>query len=326
MPTAAGLFDPARDGARAVSPTSLELLSKCPLSWFYKRVLELKLPDDPEYDPAMWLDPLKRGSLLHTVFEHFVERYRDRQVEIKGSAALHDLMEICDAALGRQRRTDPPPSETVFLAERDEILRAAKSFLMMERALVGHAVTPSWGEVEFKLDGVVIELPDGTQFKIYGFIDRIDTLTSGARLVVDYKTGSPYPYRKASKEGPLNGGRLLQPALYAAALAAASGVRVERFEYRFPTAKGRNLIVAHHAAELGLWAWPRPGVLEPLRNGAFLPTLNDSDCKFCDHAAICRVKGGEEVKEKVVSPRANWAKAVGESAELYRAMRERRTP
>ena len=323
---AAGKYDVVGKGARAVSPTSLELLSKCPLSWFYKRVLELKLPDDPEYDPAMWLDPLMRGSLLHKVFEQFVARYRDKQADIRHDAAGVELLEIADAALARQRETDPPPSETVFLAERQEIHQAARSFLSMERGLVAHAAAPSWGEVEWKIDGVVIALPDGSALRCYGFIDRIDTLASGARLVVDYKTGSPYPYRKASKEGPLNGGRQLQPALYAAALTAAKGVKVERFEYRFPTSKGRNLIVAHHAAELGAGLGIVPGVLEPLRNGAFLPTMSDADCKFCDHAEICRVKGSEEVREKMDSPRANWAKAVGESADLYRAMRARRTP
>lgn len=323
---AAGKYDVAGTGARAVSPTSLELLSKCPLSWFYKRVLELKLPDDPEYDPAMWLDPLKRGSLLHKVFEDFVKVYRGRQADIRHDAASVELLEIADAALAELRETDPAPSETVFLAERQEIHQAARSFLSMERGLVGHAAAPTWGEVEWKIDGVVIALPDGSELRCYGFIDRIDTLASGARLVVDYKTGSPYPYRKASKEGPLNGGRQLQPALYAAALTAASGVRVERFEYRFPTAKGRNLIVAHHATELGVGLGIVPGVLEPLRNGAFLPTMSDADCRFCDHAEICRVKGSEEVRDKMDSPRANWAKGVGESADLYRAMRARRTP
>ncbi len=166
----------------------------------------------------------------------------------------------------------------------------------MERDLVRRAHAPSWGEVELELDGVVIALPDGSQLRLRGYIDRIDTLASGARLVVDYKTGSTYPYRKVNKEGPLNGGRQLQPALYSAALAATSGVPVERFEYRFPTAKGGNQIVAHHAAELGIGLGLVPGVLEPLRNGAFLPTTNDSDCRFCDHAEICRVKGSDEIR------------------------------
>jgi hypothetical protein len=236
------------------------------------------------------------------------------------------LLEIADAALARQRETDPPPSETVFLAERQEIHQAARSFLSMERGLLSHAAAPAWGEVEWQIDGVAIALPDGSALRCYGRIDRIDSLASGARLVVDYKTGSTYSYRKVNKEGPLNGGRQLQPALYAAALAAASGVRVERFEYRFPTAKGSNLIVAHHATELGVGLGIVPGVLEPLRNGAFLPTMSDSDCRFCHHADICRVKNDEEFKKKVVSPRANWAKAVGQSADLYRAMRERRKP
>ncbi len=101
---AAGKYDVVGASARLVSPTSLELLSKCPLSWFYKNALKLKLPDDPEYDPATWLDPLMRGSLLHTVFEQFVARYRPRQGEIIRAEALHDLLEICDAAARRAAR------------------------------------------------------------------------------------------------------------------------------------------------------------------------------------------------------------------------------
>jgi ATP-dependent helicase/nuclease subunit B len=324
---AAGRFDPTGKGAGPISASSLELLSKCPLSWFYSYVLEVRALDDPEYDPDLWLDPMARGSLLHAVFERFVKQYRGRQGDVQSEAASAVLSAICEALLLEQRAETPPPSETVFQSERAEILRAAKSFLAMERGQLGKAAASVWEEAELWISGkkAVVTLPDGSRFQLKGKIDRIDGLPNGARLIVDYKTGGLYDFRKNSKAGPLNGGRKLQPALYSAAYAAMSGSKVTRFEYRFPTAKGRNAIIAHHPAELALGREVVAGVITNLQHGAFLPTLDADDCKYCDHRDICRVRGGEERFEKIQSPRAEWAGRFGESSEFYRAMIARRT-
>lgn len=323
---AAGRFDPTRPGAGTISATSLERLSRCPLSWFYKHALEIRAPEDPEYAPEEWLDPLERGALLHAVFEAFVKQYRGRQDQIGTPEAAAALQAICETLLAAQRETTPPPSETVFQTERDEILSAARSFLEMEKALHAKPPAPAWEEAEGWLDRdkAVVTLPDGRRFHLTGRIDRVDGLPRGVKLIVDFKTGSTWPFRRNSKAGPLNGGRHLQPALYAAAYAAQTGKRVGRFEYRFPTARGRNQITAHHPPDLALGLEIVAGVLSGLEHGAFLPTLDADDCKYCEHRDICRVRGGEEPFDKVRSPRAEWAETLGAASPLYAEMRARR--
>ena len=122
--------------------------------------------------------------------------------------------------------------------------------------------------------------------------------------------------------GPFNGGRQLQPAIYAGALEALLGGDVSRFEYRFPTARGHNEIIAYDAAEL---AGARPVVTQLLthvRDGEFVPTTDMNDCKYCDARAICRTHEDDYGSVKK-SPRAEWAKANSE-LDAFRGMRERR--
>jgi ATP-dependent helicase/nuclease subunit B len=326
VPAAAGRHDPTRSDA-GISPSSLELLAKCPLAWFYHYVLRLEPPDDPEYDPARWLDARQRGALLHAIYERFVAHYLDRQGEIVAPEARDELLRIAGEELTRCAREEPPPSETVRLAEEREILLAALSFLAMEREVLRGGPAPAWRETELRIAPSVARyhLPDGSVFAVRGKIDRVDELPDRRLVIVDYKTGSPSYYREEPKEGLFRGGRHLQPALYAAAASAMRESPVARFEYRFPTLKGQN-DRAVYSAEL-LAAAPRliQEVLQHVREATFLPTTDSADCKLCDYQANCRVR----VKEgptftTVTSPRAAWAKANGETVPSLAAMLARR--
>lgn len=323
---AAGELDPRDRLDRPISPSSLELLAKCPLAWFYRYGLWLRAPEDPEYDPEAWLDSRQRGALLHQIFEQFGVRFADRMEAIATPAASREMDAIVDEIIAQWQVDVPPPGGLVLAQEIDELRRAAASFHRMESDARADGDTATWRHLEYAFgeDGQSVHytLTDGSSLPVRGRVDRIDALTDGSFRVVDYKAGRPDRFRSVSKMGRFNGGRQLQPAIYAGALQDLLGGDVSRFEYRFPTERGHNETIAYDSTEL---AGARPVVtqlLEHVRDGEFIPTTDMNDCRYCDARTICRTREDNYgmVRE---SPRAEWAKA-NSGLDAFRGMRERR--
>ena len=320
-------LDPTALPDREISPSSLETLAKCPLSWFYRYGLSLYPTQDPEYDERRWLDQLQRGALLHEVFETFTRAYQNRQGEIADAAAGGHMASIAAAAVARWRQEVPPPAETVFEAERAEVQRAAAAFLQMERER--HAAGDGGRWISFELGfgrgrkpGPFV-LPDGRTLLTHGRADRVDEMPDGTLRVIDYKTGKSSFFGKKPKAGPFNGGRQLQPAVYVSAVAALTGTPVSSFEYRFPTERGANEIVAYRADDV----YPARDIVGSLiahvHAGEFIPTNDSADCAVCDHQGICRVSRS---RFRTESPRAEWAKEHAPLLPQYAAMLARRGP
>jgi len=167
------------------------------------------------------------------------------------------------------------------------------------------------------------ELSDGAVLLLKGRADRVDTLPDGSARVVDYKTGRASRYVKRPKEGEFNGGRQLQAALYSEALEAMLGTSVSRFEYRFPTERGANEIVAYGAGELSRAKPVVASLLGHVRDGVFVPTTEGADCKYCDYSPLCGAT--TDRYGNVRSTRADWASANAEELDVYRTMLERRS-
>ncbi|MGH7688820.1 MAG: PD-(D/E)XK nuclease family protein, partial [Gemmatimonadaceae bacterium] len=320
VPDAAGKTRPFADASRWTSPSSLELLGACPLAWFYRYALELRLPEDEQRDATQWLDPAQRGVLLHRVLERFVREWMSRQGELDGAPARDALLAVLDDELERERQTTTPPSELAFLRDRVWADRAARHFLFQEREwrdaewLSVEAHFPAAGErAEFVA-------ADGTRLAIGGRIDRVDRYPDGSLRIVDYKSGSNYAYRNLNRDGLLNGGRVLQPAIYAAGAGQALGSEIRQFEYRFTKGHPPDDRIALDADALAGAPAIVASLLTHLRSGQFIPTDCADDCKFCDFRSICRVQGTDPVR----SPRAEWGKEHGADAGEYAEMRKRR--
>ncbi|MBA3672464.1 MAG: PD-(D/E)XK nuclease family protein, partial [Gemmatimonadaceae bacterium] len=327
IPAAAAALDPIAHPDRAISPSSLETLAKCPLQWFYRYGLGLRAIEEPEYDADRWLDNLQRGSLLHEVFETFTREYQGRQEQIADSDASTRMVSIVHDTVIAWRKEIPPPAETVFQAERAEILAAANAFLQMERDRIASGDRGRWLHFELgfgREEGAgPFTLPDGRVILTFGRADRVDEMPDGSLRVIDYKTGKSSFYLKSAKKAPFNGGRQLQPALYLAAVESLTGKRATSFEYRFPTERGGNETVIYTSDEVT--GVPRlvGALLDHVRHGHFIPTNDTSDCGFCDHQEICRA--GRDSFHKTSSPRAEWAKQHGEQLDEYATMIERRS-
>jgi ATP-dependent helicase/nuclease subunit B len=179
----------------------------------------------------------------------------------------------------------------------------------MERTLLRRGDRGEWWKLEIAFGddekAGVYELGDGRALRIRGRVDRVDRLPGGGLRVVDYKTGKSTYHQKSPKKPPFDGGRQLQPAIYAAALQQLLGERVARFEYRFPTERGESEIVAYEEQEMRAAVQIVRDLLEQAESGAFLPTTDGRDCGICDCRPICRVASNAHGS---ASPRAEWAK------------------
>lgn len=319
---AAGRLDPRRSTV-PISATSLELLSSCPLAWFYHYGLGLRLPEVQEYDSEQWLSPLDRGSLLHKVYERLARKYKGRQPELLDDAARVAALAIADTLLSEFRDDIVPPSSAVYETEAREIRASTLAFLEGERKNVRDGRT-TWEGFELPFPRQArVQFPVGQgAIPVKGFIDRVDRTRSGELVVIDYKTGSPGKYERDKRTGPFRGGRLLQPAIYAAAAHQELGGDVARFEYRFPTERGENTQVAYTTAELGAAGAIVAGLMRHVESGEFPPTNDVHDCRFCDYALVCRASSDDYTTS---SPRAAWAEAHAPSLEQYRDMLARRS-
>ncbi|MBW3554183.1 MAG: PD-(D/E)XK nuclease family protein, partial [Gemmatimonadetes bacterium] len=299
-----------------LSASGLEDLGTCGLRFFYKYVLRVRPPDDPELDPDRWLDPLRRGSLLHAVFERALREARERGLRAGDAAFEEHALLALEAEADRLRRDVPPPGEAVLAREMIGLREDVRSFVGMVEG-----EDDAWEALELRF-GLGEEPPaelalKGGPVRLRGAIDRIDRRADGGLVVIDYKTGSTGRHERS--KGLFHGGRRLQNVVYAAVAEQLLGGRVERMEYRFPTRLGQNEAIAYTRAEarrgLGLLA----RLLDMAAAGRFLPTPDGSDCAFCDFQAVCRHRSEGFSSH---TPLADWAAERFGTLEEYGELRD----
>jgi ATP-dependent helicase/nuclease subunit B len=270
VPEAGPDLDPAVSPDRQFSPRRLETLGTCPLRYFFHYALGLESPDELEMDPHRWLSPAEFGQLLHEVFHRF----------LRDGGRIDDVLR---ERIEHYREKFPAPSEGVFRRERRRLERAARIF-ESENEVVRRRSRPI--DFEKGIDGVAIELEDGSRIHVRGRIDRVDEM-DGKLALWDYKTGSTFRFRRNVKD-PFDQGRILQHALYIALATAHYGRPVAQFGYLFPTDKGHGEPIVFTPAELT----DAPRILARLRglvaHGTFPATDKADDCAFCDCRSICR--------------------------------------
>jgi RecB family exonuclease/superfamily I DNA/RNA helicase len=219
-------------GDAPLAATALETYVTCPFRYLLERVLGLRPVEEP--DRVLLIQPVDRGELVHAALEATFRRLADADLLPLGPPGLAQAREVaaaafdeCCAAAERRGVTGLP---ALWAGERARLGAAILSALEAE-ADAGAGWIPALFEVAFGLawrEGsaapLVHRLPDGTEIKLRGVIDRIDLSPDRRRArVLDYKTGRARSPRSADR---LAGGRALQLPVYrlaAEALLAARG-------------------------------------------------------------------------------------------------------
>jgi ATP-dependent helicase/nuclease subunit B len=205
------------------SASRLNRYGSCPFGFFAQYVLRLEALPDPEEG----FDAMQQGSLLHAVLERTFARL------VKAGLSLtqenqEQILECLDQACfeifesAPQRYGFRPGS--LWTYEQSELKRLLEAWLRWECGANGEAGSdtrarfwPYQQEITFGLAGsrlpaLVLEDSDGSRYRVYGVIDRIDRDENGNLRVMDYKSGSA-TYSQAD----IQKGLACQTVLYALA-------------------------------------------------------------------------------------------------------------
>ncbi|PQJ35938.1 hypothetical protein BSZ35_16195 [Salinibacter sp. 10B] len=241
------------DDERPVSASRLETLAEAPYVYFLKYVLGVRSLDEPAINDDPWFNPLRKGTLLHAIYEQFME---DLKGEPPSAEDLGDLMEIVEEKLEKEMEESAAPSEVAKQSALRALRRNAKLFL---RAEIEHGENYApdgfeWGfgfpphrREDQDHDTPARLTVDDRSLQLRGRIDRVDRNRETGNLVAwDYKTGGTSSYDESD---PLQDGKTLQWALYAYALEALWGETVEASGYFFATAAevGRRMTASPDA-------------------------------------------------------------------------------
>ena len=313
---------------RPQSPTSLERWAKCPFSYFLGSVLRLSAEEDPEdiYD----ITPLERGSLVHAILENFIEVARNEgslpgRSEAWSARHRTELRRIAEKHFAAAEARGVTGKAVLWQIARDEMLIDFDAFLDEDlRMRRQYGVSPIGVEAEFGIGSAGwqpagLTLPGGDRVTFRGKIDRVDASASGDRvMVLDYKTGGSYSYRKL-KDDPIDRGQRLQLAIYSLAARQALGKNADvSAAYWFVTSGGKFELMPAPPVNIedeGVMERFSEGIsiiVGGIRNGLFPANPgagdpNDSynretNCRFCDFKTLCPSRRDVQWSRKSSTP------------------------
>ncbi|OKP95018.1 PD-(D/E)XK nuclease family protein [Paenibacillus sp. P46E] len=275
-----------------LSVTQLERYAECPKRFFFSQVLKLRAKETAEFDRSKWLDAASRGSLLHSVFYHYLKEMSKGSIhENRLKHDEHRLQEITEQVIREYEAKVPPPTPHIFHKECDSLRRDVAIFYQMEQKTQGR---PRFFELELTLDGqpMSVRLDNGMVIRMKGYVDRVDEIEPHLYKIYDYKTGSPAKY---DENEYFSQGTQLQHALYAVAVeqwlkhtGIDTEARVVESAYYFPTERGKGDEVSRVQNKTAELSELVGHLLASMESGTFTVTTELKRCSYCDYGAVCK--------------------------------------
>lgn len=292
------LLERHRLPARAYSASALQRFASCPYQFYLSTILRLEPRE--EAAPIATLDPLTRGSMVHEMLAGIMRALIDGGLAPLPESRVADAHAIAEAIVMRVAAEYEdrlcPPIQRVW----DDAVAAIRRDV---HVWVGRlpddagSWTPTRVEIGVGFPGGLgrdeasrredVRLPDGT--RLHGVVDLLERGDGDTWRITDYKTGR---HRLAST-AVVNGGRTLQPVLYAMAVEAAFGGQVTASRLYYCTEDGGFDVHPWPVTGTTGEATRRAGlevlaiIDHAIENGR-LPAAPDEDaCTWCDFRAVC---------------------------------------
>lgn len=286
-----GLVDPARSTqdklkeqsllARSYSPTALQAYAHCPYKFLIQALYRLSPREEAE--AIEHLDPLTRGTIFHDVQEKVVTELDALQLFPLDRDYLDPAFAVMERVLNEVARVQEenlaPAIPRVWKSEIEEIRADLRGWLRHMATAGG-----DWRFVDAEHAFEEVKLFHG--FQVKGRIDLIEKhRVTGLLRVTDYKTGKPVD----KMPGPLGGGAVLQPVLYAMAAEADLKQPVDRGRLFYSTQRGgyREIEVQVNDTALNRMRVLLNTINHAVETG-FLPAAPNTDaCAICDYRPVC---------------------------------------
>jgi CRISPR/Cas system-associated exonuclease Cas4 (RecB family) len=311
--------------ARAYSASALQRFAICPYQFYLSTVLRLEPRE--EAVPHTTLDPLTRGSMVHEMLADIMRAFIARGWAPLTDASLEQAQAVADDLVTRvageyEDRLRPPIlrvwQDAVGAIRRDihewvRRLPADGGHWTPARVEIGVGFAGGFGRDDASQREEAV-LPDGT--RMHGVVDLLERGAGDeGRASDEGRAGSPPALPKPSGEGGspaqwritdyktgryrlaanvvVNGGRTLQPILYAMAVEAAFGGRVTASRLYYCTDEGG--FEEHPWAITGASgeATRKTGlevlaiIDHAIQEGRLPAAPSEDACHWCDFAAVC---------------------------------------
>lgn len=308
----------------STSATGLEEYATCPYRYFLRRVLRVGAVAEP--GEALEMTPLDRGDLVHTILERWITRWIEA-----GDAGQVDwptylrneepLMQIAQEEFAAADLSGLAGLPATWDVVREEVLSDLRRLLELERARAEEGYRPVGVEIDF--GDLAVSLPDDTELRFRGRIDRVDRGPEGI-VAIDYKTGA---FRKRAED--YRDGSALQLPIYLLAAAREFGddPRTARAEYWYATRKGdfaRSGLGGATVLGDAVLADALASISTGVRAGRFFPHPGKGvggrrrpNCTFCDFASACATDVDQRFEAK--------AKYDQDTVRAFRTLQAQRT-
>ena len=290
---------------REYSLSALQRFATCPYQFLLATIYRLQPWDEPE--PLMRMDPLTRGSLFHAIQARFFREMAATGALPVRPSGVADAVVVLNAAVDRvaaeYAEKLAPAIARVWEDEIGEIRRDLS--IWVQKQSESDEWTPAYFEFSFGLPtsserdprslrtAVVV----GDRFRLHGAVDLIERHQARDVLrVTDHKTGR----NRSKADLVVDGGRVLQPVLYAAAVERALGRRVEQARLYFATTAGgfAECQVPLNDYTHGQGLQVLSIIDRAVEQGFLVPAPAERACAWCDFRPVCGPREEDRVARK----------------------------
>jgi ATP-dependent helicase/nuclease subunit B len=281
---------------RALSPSGLQSYAECPYRFYLQTILKLAPWEVP--DAIDRIPPAERGTLIHEVLFRFLRTMREQaRLPIRPAnvpSAATELDRILDEVAARFEDDLAPAIRRVWL---DELALVRSDLrLWLEKQSEEGTWVPWRFELAFGLahgderdpESVPDPVPLDAGIRLRGSVDLVERSADGRVRVTDFKTGRAH--ERTQRPLVVNGGRTLQPVLYALAL--------EKIVPQAQVAGGRLYYCTTRAGFQERWVPLEEPAREAARvlaiavdgaveSGDLVAAPMPGACRFCDCRAVC---------------------------------------